>query len=70
MCRENYESSQDGNIITNTLVGKGNITIPVAKKWADADNQDGIRPESVTVELLKNGNPYIPAKTITLEFRE
>ena len=63
---ENYESSQDGNIITNTLVGKGNITIPVAKKWADADNQDGIRPESVTVELLKNGNPYIPAKTITL----
>ena len=63
---ENYESSQDGNIITNTLVGKGNITIPVAKKWADADNQDGIRPESVTVELLKNGNPCIPAKTITL----
>lgn len=31
------------------------IDIPVTKTWTDKDNQDGIRPGSVTVRLLANG---------------
>ena len=31
--------------------------IPVEKVWEDADDQDGIRPESVKVELLADGKP-------------
>ncbi|MBQ3282248.1 MAG: Cna B-type domain-containing protein, partial [Atopobiaceae bacterium] len=38
------------------------VNITVTKEWDDADNQDGIRPESVTVRLLANGEPVeIPA---------
>lgn len=31
------------------------VDLTVAKVWDDADNQDGIRPDSVTVHLLKDG---------------
>ena len=33
-----------------------NVTISGTKTWADADNQDGKRPEKITVNLLANGN--------------
>ena len=36
--------------ITNTMVNP-EVKLPVTKVWDDADNQDGIRPESVTVRL-------------------
>lgn len=36
--------------ITNTMVNP-EVTVPVTKVWDDADNQDGIRPESATVRL-------------------
>ena len=40
----------DGNaIITNTF---DETTIPVVKIWDDGNDQDGIRPESVTVTLM------------------
>lgn len=31
------------------------ISIPVTNVWDDADNQDGIHPDSVTLKLLANG---------------
>ncbi|WP_458403787.1 Cna B-type domain-containing protein, partial [Methanobrevibacter sp.] len=41
--------------VTNTHVPV--VTeVNVAKKWIDADNQDGVRPESVTVVLVADGN--------------
>lgn len=36
--------------ITNSLISDGSIK--VAKKWDDKDNQDGLRPKSITVYLL------------------
>src|SRR5699024_2610708 len=31
------------------------VNIPVEKTWDDKDNQDGIRPEKVTIELYADG---------------
>ena len=39
--------------ITNTHV-PSNVTVTATKEWDDADNQDGIRPASVTFSLLSN----------------
>ena len=40
------------------------LTIPVEKVWQDENNKDGIRPGSVTVELIKNGTAT--GETLTL----
>jgi len=53
-----YEQGRSGNAetgftFTNTITGK--VSIPVTKAWEDANDQDGIRPESVTVKLLADG---------------
>ena len=40
--------------------------ITVKKMWNDADNQDGIRPESITINLLANGIK-IATKTVTAD---
>lgn len=40
-------------------------SVAVKKEWNDGDNQDGTRPNSVTVNLLANGTP-VSGKTLTL----
>ena len=40
--------------LTNTHIVK-NITINVTKQWNDTDNQDGVRPDNITVTLYVNG---------------
>ena len=42
------------------------ITISVLKSWNDADNQDGIRPDDVTVQLLADG-AVVKEETLTAE---
>jgi hypothetical protein len=50
----NYTASYDGNTIINTHTPElTNIT--VNKIWNDSNNQDGIRPESISVNLFANG---------------
>ncbi len=46
-----YQSKVDGYNITNTHTPE-KTEIHVEKKWSDENNQDGKRPESVTVYLL------------------
>ena len=63
-----YESVVKGNMddgftITNSHTPE-KITIEGSKTWTDADNQDGIRPDSITINLLKNGN-VIQTKVVT-----
>ena len=49
-----YTADVDGTSITNThQPDKTRIT--VTKKWDDKDDQDGLRPDSVTVHLLADG---------------
>ena len=55
---EGYESTveyKDGShTLTNTHTPEV-IDIPVTKKWADANDQDGKRPDAVTVRLYADG---------------
>lgn len=52
---DGYTTETDGLKVTNTHVPETVILRP-AKKWDDQDNQDGIRPKSVTLRLYANGN--------------
>lgn len=47
---EGYASVQNGNNFTNTINQEW-IEIPVSKVWDDLSNNDGFRPESVTLQL-------------------
>ena len=59
-----YTTTTDDNYnITNSYT-PGQTSASVTKIWDDAKNQDGIRPESITVALLANGKPT--EKTVTL----
>ena len=41
--------------ITNTHEPVQPVSVSVSKVWEDEDNQDGLRPETVEVQLLANG---------------
>ena len=49
-----YTTSLDGYNITNSHT-PGKINIKVTKVWDDNNNQDGARPQVVTVKLLADG---------------
>ena len=53
----NAEAKQDGKDIPETTdkVEKEYVKISTRKIWDDQDNQDGIRPDSITINLLENG---------------
>lgn len=57
---EEYDSVQTGNNMTNTLSDVLDIT--VTKQWEDGSDQDGLRPESVTLTLYQNGVKYQEAE--------
>ena len=56
----------DGHSVTNTL-SNPKIQITGSKVWDDKDDQDGIRPESVVVNLLANGKDTDKSATLTKE---
>lgn len=60
---DGYTSAVNGYDVTNTYSPE-QTSITVTKAWADNDNQDGLRPESVTVKLLADGQET--NKTLTL----
>lgn len=56
---ESYETSVSGDaatglVVTNTYV-PATVEIPVSVKWDDAENQDGVRLDSVEAELYADG---------------
>ena len=44
---------------------RSKVNIPVTKKWIDADNQDGKRPDSIKIQLLAD-DQEVAGKTLTL----
>ena len=62
---EGYETSVDGFNITNTYTTE-TTEVKGSKTWNDADNQDGKRPESITVRLLANGEEK-DSQTVTAD---
>ncbi|MGG5331733.1 Cna B-type domain-containing protein [Enterococcus sp. AZ163] len=49
-----YSTQIDGTTITNSYT-PGETSITVTKAWNDNNNQDGIRPEDIKVQLFANG---------------
>ena len=51
---DGYTSAVNGYDVTNTYSPE-QTSVTVTKAWDDKNDQDGIRPESITVKLLANG---------------
>lgn len=50
------DTAKDGTVTTLTnSYSTEETSVSVRKVWTDSDNQDGIRPESITVSLLADG---------------
>ena len=58
-------SAQAGYVITNSHTPEF-VNVEGIKEWADADDEDGIRPKSVTVILLADGT-QVKTTTATVE---
>ena len=50
----NYATAISGTSIANSYT-PGKTSVTVSKAWADANDQDGMRPDSVKVQLYANG---------------
>ena len=50
----NYTTTIDATTITNTYK-PGKTSLTVTKKWDDAENQDGLRPKTIKVQLYADG---------------
>lgn len=64
-----FEKDEAGNsiwTITNSYT-PGKTYLEVSKVWNDNDNQDGIRPNEITVQLLKNNEPTEQVLTLNNE---
>ena len=62
---DNYTTVINGYNVTNVYVPE-TVTISGTKTWNDADDQDGKRPASITINLLANGTEVAEA-TVTAE---
>ncbi len=62
---DGYETTVDGYDITNSHTPE-TIDISGTKTWEDADDQDGKRPESITVRLYANGTE-VDSVTVTAD---
>ncbi len=62
---EGYTTEINGFNVTNTY-NPEQTTVSGGKIWNDANNQDGKRPESITINLLANGTE-IAEVTVTAE---
>lgn len=51
---EGYSTNANGMNVTNTY-SPGKVTVSGNKVWDDNNNQDGIRPTSITVKLFADG---------------
>ena len=51
---QGYTSTVNGYDISNSHTPE-TVSVQGSKTWEDGDNQDGLRPEQITVKLLANG---------------
>ena len=54
---KNAETGEFAYTITNTYTPE-KTSVKARKVWVDGDNQDGLRPDSVTLQLYANDLPY------------
>ena len=58
-------SMAGGFTLTNTYT-PGKTSVKVKKIWEDNNNQDGLRPDKVSVSLIANGDEKNPVQTVDL----
>lgn len=51
------EATNPGQVVVTNTHAPEKTKVEVSKKWEDADNQDGLRPASIQVQLYKDGIP-------------
>lgn len=51
------EATNPGQVVVTNTHAPEKTKVEVSKKWEDADNQDGLRPASIQVQLYKDGVP-------------
>ena len=61
-----YSTKVDGNDLTNTRT-PDETSVIVTKSWNDSNNQDGIRPDSIKVQLYANGTAVGDAVTLNAD---
>ena len=54
---QTVEATNPGQVVIINTHTPSKTKVQVTKKWDDANNQDGIRPASITVRLYKEGAP-------------
>ncbi|MGN1388381.1 MAG: Cna B-type domain-containing protein, partial [Bulleidia sp.] len=60
---KDYSTEIEGYNITNSYT-PGKTSVTVTKSWEDGNNQDGLRPDSVTVQLYADSDKYGDAITL------
>lgn len=64
-----YKSMDISNLeaftFSNSSAPSSTTSVSVKKEWKDNNNQDGKRPSSITVKLLKNNKDQIDSKTVS-----
>ena len=60
----NYTTKIEGNNLINSYTPK-QTSVTVTKSWQDHENQDGLRPDSIKVQLYANGEKQGDAVTLT-----
>jgi len=61
---EDYSTVVDGYDVTNNHT-PGKTSVQVTKSWSDHNDQDGLRPESVTIRLMADGEATGQELTLT-----
>ena len=54
---QTVEATNPGQVVITNSHTPSKTKVQVTKKWDDANNQDGLRPATITVRLYKNGAP-------------
>ena len=52
-----FEASNPGQVVVTNTHEPEKTKVEVSKKWEDGDDQDGLRPASIQVQLYKDGLP-------------
>ena len=62
---EGYQASYNGYDVTNTLIPEEErVEVTGSKTWDDLNDADGLRPESITIRLLADGEE-VASRTVT-----
>ena len=61
---DSYNVSQNGYTITNTLAQRKDVSVSINKTWVDGDDKWNTRPDTVTFEVLADGETI--GRTISL----